>query len=277
MMLLAIALTAAELPTQDAPAPRACTPPPSGQNSWVTNDDYPAAALRARQEGVVEFILDVGVDGCATACRVERSSGYPLLDQATCSLMVRRARFKPAQDAKGNPMTSTWSSNFKWMIPPEYPIAPEPWMRHAVATYSDEGRLQACTDSGDAAQTHLARLCQFATRISPANLAILRKGRRGSFTVLMEGAGRFDGQAAVPVSHPGELVGKLTVNFAIDADGEISTCDARDETPAAVAGKFRNGCQFLTESYFPTFDAAGKPVPRKGSIAIVYTIREDVP
>lgn len=271
MVLLALALAAAPIPAQDVPRP--CAPPPRGvQTSWVTNDDYPSTALMAGQQGIVEFTLDVGIDGCVTACRIDRSSGYPLLDTTTCSLLLRRARFKPAQDDKGKPVAATWSSQFKWMLPPPYPIAPEPWAAHALASYSEDGRLLSCTASGDAAETHLARFCQFASRIPAAQLAILRKDKPGSFLMLMEGAGRFDGQAAVPAAQNGDLFVKVTLDFGIDAQGYISSCDARDETPAALVGRFRHACEFLTESYVPTRDAVGQPVPRRGSIAIVYTM-----
>lgn len=270
-MLLALALAAAGLPAQDAPAPGACMSGPRGR-TWVTNDDYPAAALRAGQQGVVEFTLDVGTDGCVTACRIDRSSGYPILDTTTCSLMLRRARFNPAADASGKPIAATWSSQSKWVLPPDDPIAPRPWTTHALASYSEDGRLLSCTGSGDAPQTHLSRFCQFATRIPAAHLAILRKDRPGAFIVAMEGAGRFDGQTAVPVAQAGEPVAKITIDFGIDARGYMSDCNARDETPAALAGRFGSACGLLMEDYVPARDAAGQPVPRRGSIAIVYTM-----
>ncbi len=278
-MLFALALAAVAFPqdappAQEAPRLRNCTPR-STPMAWVTNDDYPAPAMRARQQGVVEFTLDVDADGCATACRIDRSSGYPILDNTTCSLLVRRARFRPAEDDKGRPIPATWSSQFKWVLPPVLPIAPEPWRAHAVVRYSEDGSLVSCRDSGNVPETHLGRFCDFATRIPPRQLAFLRKGRSGPFTVLMEGAARFDGQPAFPVVHPGEVVAKVTITFGIDAGGDIVTCNARDETPPALAGKFSRSCETMSESYVPTLDAAGKPVPRQGSIAIVHTMVEE--
>jgi protein TonB len=83
---------------------------------WVTRADYPAAAERANQQGTVYFTLDIDTRGCPTACRVTRSSGYASLDDATCPILMRRARFDPAVDANGTPIAATWSNKFTWAL-----------------------------------------------------------------------------------------------------------------------------------------------------------------
>lgn len=72
--------------------------------SYLSNDDYPVEALRNGWEGDVVIKLHVGVDGRAHSCRIVTSSGYPLLDNQTCYLMLVRARFAPAKDEDGKPM-----------------------------------------------------------------------------------------------------------------------------------------------------------------------------
>jgi len=91
----------------------------SGSNArgpWVTREDYPAEAKRANQQGTVYFTLDIDVCGRPSACRVTRSSGYAILDDATCPILMRRARFQPALDARGAPTTATWSNKFTWAL-----------------------------------------------------------------------------------------------------------------------------------------------------------------
>lgn len=85
--------------------------------SWVTNDDYPASALRAEEQGRTAFRLDVGADGRVTACDVTASSGSSTLDAAACRLVVRRAKFTPGKDADGNAVGGSYANSFTWRIP----------------------------------------------------------------------------------------------------------------------------------------------------------------
>lgn len=55
---------------------------------------YPAAAKRARAQGVVHVRALVDVEGKPQETTVARTSGYELLDRAACEA-VRRALFKP--------------------------------------------------------------------------------------------------------------------------------------------------------------------------------------
>lgn len=109
-------------PAPPAPAPRAAAvaaTPRGNPQSWVTNDDYPARAMREERQGVTGFRLAIGTDGKVVGCQTTRSSGSPDLDETVCSLMTRRARFKPAIGADGSPATGTYSGNFRWEIPKE--------------------------------------------------------------------------------------------------------------------------------------------------------------
>ncbi|MFZ5747429.1 MAG: energy transducer TonB [Pseudomonadota bacterium] len=114
------------------PAPeRAPTPPPppppprvakalkprTAPGSWVTDDDYPSAAIRAEEQGTVGFRLDVDASGKVTNCTVTSSSGSSLLDNTACSLLKRRARFSPAEDANGNKIPAAFNSKIRWDLP----------------------------------------------------------------------------------------------------------------------------------------------------------------
>ncbi len=91
---------------------------PAGQpGSWLTNDDYPGASLRGGEMGTVQFELDIDARGRVMGCRVTGSSGYWNLDERVCAMMPRNASFKPALDATGAPIASTFKSRFIWAIP----------------------------------------------------------------------------------------------------------------------------------------------------------------
>lgn len=100
------------------PVSQAVRATPKGNfQALMSTDDYPSSSLRNNEEGAVGFRLDIGTDGRVTACTVTQSSGHPLLDETSCRLLSRRARFNIAKDASGTPITSTYSSRFVWKIP----------------------------------------------------------------------------------------------------------------------------------------------------------------
>lgn len=85
--------------------------------SYVSNADYPAAALRSEDEGTTRFRLTVAPDGKVSACTVTQSSGSRVLDEATCRIMKRRARFTPARGSDGRPTSDTVGSAIRWELP----------------------------------------------------------------------------------------------------------------------------------------------------------------
>ncbi len=111
---------------QIVPAPVAPPPPrvqpksaePRGRpGDWANANDYPSRALREEREGVTRFSVQVGADGRVTNCQVTGSSGHADLDDTTCKLITRRARFRPATDGNGDPTSGSWSSAVRWEIP----------------------------------------------------------------------------------------------------------------------------------------------------------------
>jgi len=112
--------TAAPLAPVPVPTPVALGRPamPRGNPaSWVSDSDYPARDLREGNQGRVGFALSLGADGKVSSCRVTSSSGYPGLDEATCTLVARRAHFTPAMGADGRPGAGSYSGTIRWVIP----------------------------------------------------------------------------------------------------------------------------------------------------------------
>ncbi len=108
-------------------APVAPPPPPQSQavratprgnfQSLMSTEDYPSSSLRNNEEGTVGYRLEVGTDGRVTNCTITQSSGHPALDDTSCKLLQRRARFSIGKDAAGNPTTSVYPGRFTWKIP----------------------------------------------------------------------------------------------------------------------------------------------------------------
>jgi protein TonB len=101
-----------------APPPPITPPPPprkvqSAQSAkgdlrtLFTADDYPASAQSAGAEGTSQAEITIGTDGRVVGCNIIRSSGNSALDQTTCNILRRRAKFTPARDSNGNPTTDS--------------------------------------------------------------------------------------------------------------------------------------------------------------------------
>lgn len=86
----------------------------SGQINNARDFPVPEGGREARIGKAVILALTVSPDGRASGCRVYKSSGLPETDQITCRLAKDRLRFKPATNAAGAPVTSTfyWQQKF---------------------------------------------------------------------------------------------------------------------------------------------------------------------
>lgn len=82
-----------------------------------SSDDYPNDALGKGETGTVSVLLTIGADGRVSDCRLRLSSLSPSLDAATCRILAERARFEPARDRAGHPVTDKYSQRITWKIP----------------------------------------------------------------------------------------------------------------------------------------------------------------
>jgi protein TonB len=107
------------------PAPPAPPPPRVSQAARArgnlvalfSTDDYPQSAIRNEEQGTTAVRLTIGPDGRVSDCAVTSSSGSSSLDSATCSILRRRARFTPAKDQAGNPISDSYSQRIRWELP----------------------------------------------------------------------------------------------------------------------------------------------------------------
>ena len=92
---------------------------PDGLNRWAARiqGDYPSSALRREEQGTVTMRITVGANGRVEACSVTGSSGSSALDDAACRGMQRYARYNPALNAAGDPISSTTSQAIRYVLP----------------------------------------------------------------------------------------------------------------------------------------------------------------
>ncbi|MGE4321800.1 MAG: energy transducer TonB [Sphingobium sp.] len=114
------------------PVPVAAPPPPpppapprevkagkprGNPGEWLGDADYPSRAQREERAGTAGVRLDYDSSGRVTSCTITSSSGHPDLDDATCRLLPRRARFTPGEDENGNKMGGSYSTRIVWRLP----------------------------------------------------------------------------------------------------------------------------------------------------------------
>lgn len=84
---------------------------------WITESDYKTSWINREMMGTAGFRLSIGADGQVEGCQITRSTGHTALDEATCALVTRRAKFDPARDSAGEKTAGTYTSSVRWQIP----------------------------------------------------------------------------------------------------------------------------------------------------------------
>lgn len=89
---------------------------PVWRSGAIEDRDYPREARRAKVGGEVEVRFTIEASGRVTGCRVSKSSGDAALDATTCRLIEARFRFKPATNAAGVAVASSYGWRQTWWL-----------------------------------------------------------------------------------------------------------------------------------------------------------------
>ncbi len=84
----------------------------------VTSDDYPDLSVRLGEEGLAKIKYLVQADGTVGECAVIMSSGSSRLDDAACTMVKRRWRFRPATQ-KGKPVAVYLMADVSFTLVPD--------------------------------------------------------------------------------------------------------------------------------------------------------------
>lgn len=87
---------------------------PANEVSWLEPTDYPFDALQRGLEGDVGVTMIITADGRPRDCAVSVSSSIAELDNETCGILLRKARFSPIVDDDGAPSESRYRSQIIW-------------------------------------------------------------------------------------------------------------------------------------------------------------------
>jgi hypothetical protein len=103
-------------------------PTPTNSDRWLTPDDVPLKDLKANSQTVVRMGITVDPDGNVQDCRVEQSNAPTKVDDYTCKLMKRRARFQAAVGADGRPAYGVYRAAIEyWVVGQRPPPGRSTW------------------------------------------------------------------------------------------------------------------------------------------------------
>lgn len=106
------------------PPPPPAPPPPAApkvavkavqRGGSISDEDYPPSSIRNEEAGTSVARFTIGTDGKVATCSASGASAA--LDAETCKLIIRRFRFKAAQDENGQPIAETKSQRVTWRLP----------------------------------------------------------------------------------------------------------------------------------------------------------------
>lgn len=127
---------------QDRPKPR------NNPGEWIVTDDYPPAALRTRAEGTLSIKLEVDDNGHPTKCEITSSSDVPELDDVACARVLERARFMPATDKRGRPISGIYSATVRFQMPDGRESLPNDGAAVLTFTVEKDGTVTGCSVRG---------------------------------------------------------------------------------------------------------------------------------
>lgn len=91
--------------------------PRGNASRWVTDRDYRSNWIRKGLQGTASFLLTIDTSGKVSDCTITASTGHTELDNATCRLIEKRAKFDTARDSSGQPIAGSYSSSIRWILP----------------------------------------------------------------------------------------------------------------------------------------------------------------
>jgi periplasmic protein TonB len=102
-------------PPPPPPPPPAPTPAVATTSHAVTAEDYPPISIRLQEQGTVAIKFTISPEGTVNECEVATSSGKARLDEAACTMVKRRWKYKPATQA-GKPVAQATTANVVFQL-----------------------------------------------------------------------------------------------------------------------------------------------------------------
>ncbi|MCW3847604.1 hypothetical protein OF829_10145 [Sphingomonas sp. LB-2] len=178
------------------------------------------------------FRLDIDAAGQIARCTIIASNVDPALDARLCQSLSERGRFRPALNAEGAPVPSTYISSTLWLGKGD-PVPLESWARTARIEFDADGRLVGCDirSEGGASGAHVF-MCEDPYRGSSA----LDDARHRPRIFVRRIEYLVEGQPLTVAGEapPGRLFAKSVQGMHISAKGEPQDCVLLAEEGATI-------------------------------------------
>lgn len=243
------------------PAPEAGPTPIGSPAEWIDPGAYPAAALRFEMAGTTAFRLAVDAAGKPVRCDIAESSGFDILDTATCERLLAKAKFSPPRNRTGGPAESVYIGRVRWVIPGDR-LSAAPKSEHfgrVLLTFDPAGKLSSCRW---ALQGAAEAPCPKPMEMVPPDLVseIRANAAGASIEAELQSAIAFtpDLRARVLTPRPGYKQLSLNVyRFTVTKEGTLGTC--RYEEQRGIASMISDSCGNIASAKFdPPFSAIDK-------------------
>lgn len=211
--------------------------------SYVTSDDYPALAIRAGEQGLVEFALRVGADGRPAGCSVLNQSRSVALEVATCQLLTSRARFEPARDKSGQAVEAAVRGRIKWVLPPAPPMPERMAMRHRIRADGSASDCVMETVIGGEITRRQATICENLQ--TPAAILAAIRGQSALPEPYVLTEMRLLKSASEPwpdfKESGARVLARSYARLVVEEDGRVSRCTVIESS--SIIGRSPNPCR----------------------------------
>lgn len=265
--LLASLITGcAQLSVAKEPAPASVTATPIGSpSSWLSPNDYPAAALRFALTGVTAFTLTVDANGKPSRCDIIQSSGFDILDTATCQRLMANARFAPPHNRAGRPVVGTFNSRVRWVLPEGATPPVSETFGSMLLSIDQAGNVTSCRMAihlPAIASASAEKPCGQRMAMPPAALGMEFRGnyQGSSAEVEIQQADAFTPALRARVLSPisgYEQRGLNIYHFTVTKDGKLGQCSYEEQRGSELLAS--DYCtQAHGKNYDPPFSAFDK-------------------
>lgn len=259
-------------------------PVPLNSADWITQRDYPDAAMRHDSEGTVTVRLDVDRGGMVSNCQVVESagletpdnSGFEALDTTTCNLLRSRARFSPAENAEGQPTDGVLEQRVTWRLPPARRVEINSWSAIVRFVVNSEGAILRCSeeDLGEV-PPEVGHFCRMTGAFPPAVLLAMRGGPgAGEVEVISETTMLVDGLETFPRVYQGadrRLISMQSSRFEISETGRAENC--RIEEAEGDPRLHARICDHMYDGPFiHPVDENGSPQRKRVTVIEAYSV-----
>lgn len=263
LALLALSMTFA-MPVAARPAAPTAAVPIGSPGDWLNPNDYPATALRYDMQGTTAFRLSVDAAGKPTRCEIATSSGFDVLDTATCDRLMTKAQFTPSRDHKGNAIAGTYSNRVRWVVPKGEQAPMTESFGSMVLSIDPTGKVTTCemTIHVPATNVPTGKECESVPQSFPPSVAQEFRGNIQSPTatveILVADAFTPELRARVLAPRPGYEQRGLSIHrFTVVDGGKLGSCAYSEQRGSSDVAM--NFCLEAREEHFdPPFSAFDK-------------------